>query len=191
MQSRHHIFVSALGRRIFLRHHLPTMKKRTLAILALLTLAACGYDSQRPTGIDESVSAAISPDDSSVITVTVRDPLPVKSARLIDPAGKVTQAFAIDTDRATYSDGGGLKPNVGVGVTGGSNGGVSTGIGIGFPLFGSGGGTATHRITESRIRLRIDDMAAYHLNWQRYTLAVDLDDGVNRRSFQMLPPAPR
>ncbi len=167
------------------------MMKRTLTIFALLTLTACGYNSQKPSGIGESVTSAISPEDASVIVVNVSDPLPVKAARLIDPAGKVTEGFAIDTDRATYSDGGGLKPNVGVGVTGGSNGGVSTGIGIGFPLFGSGSGTATHRVTESRIRLRIDDMAAYRANWQRYTLAVDLDDGVNRRSFQMLPPAPR
>ncbi|MDY0871452.1 hypothetical protein [Dongia rigui] len=166
------------------------MMKRTLTILALLALSACGYNSAQPGGIDESVAAAISPEDASVIVVTVRDPLPVKSARLIDPAGQATEAFAIDTDRATYSDGGGLKPNVGVGVTGGSSGGVSTGIGIGFPLFGSGSGTATHRVTESRIRLRIADMAAYRLNWQRYKLAVDLDDGVNRRAFQMVPPPP-
>jgi hypothetical protein len=168
------------------------MMKRTLTILlALVTLAACGYNSQKPSGIDESVTAAISAEDESVILISVRDPLPVTSARLIDPAGKVTEAFAIDTDRATYSNGGGVQPNVGVGVTGGSNGGVSTGIGIGFPLFGSGSGTATHRVTESRVRLRIADLAAYRLNWQRYAIAVDLDDGVNRRSFQMIPPAPR
>jgi hypothetical protein len=166
-------------------------KHPILPALAFLLLAACGYNSAKPGGIDESVTSAISAEDESIIVVTVRDPLPVKSARLIDPAGQATEAFAVDTDRATYSDGGGLKPNVGVGVTGGSNGGVSTGIGIGFPLFGSGSGTATHRVTESRIRLRIADMGAYRLNWQRYKLAVDLDDGVNRRSFQMVPPAPR
>lgn len=167
------------------------MMKRTLTIFALLTLAACGYNSPKPGGIDESVTSAISPEDASVIVVNVSDPLPVKSARLIDPAGKMTDAFAIDTDRQTYSNSRSSGPNVGVGVAGGSNGGVSTGIGIGIPLFGSDGGTATHRITESRIRLRIPDMAAYRLNWQHYALAVDLDDGVNRRSFQMIPPAPR
>jgi len=175
---------------IFLRHD-PPMMKRTLTILALLTLTACGYNAAKPGGIDESVTSVISPEDASIIVVNVRDPLPVKSARLIDPAGTATEAFAIDTDRATYAGGNGMQPNVGVGVTGGSNGGVSTGIGIGFPLFGSGSGTATHRVTESRIRLRIADMAAYRLNWQRYAIAVDLDDGVNRRSFQMVPPAPR
>jgi hypothetical protein len=167
------------------------MMKHPLAILAFLALTACGYNAEKPGGIDESVTAAISAEDESTILVSISDPLPVKAARLIDPAGKAVEAFAIDTDRASYSDGGGVRPNVGVGVTGGSNGGVSTGIGIGFPLFGSGSGTATHRVTESRVRLRIADMAGYRRDWQHYTLAVDLDDGVNRRSFQMIPPAPR
>ena len=158
--------------------------------LALLTLAGCGYSSTAPRGVDESVTSAISAEDETIIVVTVADPLPVKAARLIAPDGRVTEAFAIDRDRQSYSDGGGIQPNVGVGVVGGSSSGVSTGIGIGFPIFSSGGG-ATHRITESRVQLRIADIAAYRQAWQRYAIAVDLDDGVNRRSFQMVPPAPR
>lgn len=171
------------------------MKKHLLLTTAVLTVAAitiagCGYNSQRPSEIDESVASVISPEDQNVIVVNISDPLPVKAARLIDTAGQTTEAFAIDTDRRTYSRDTGLQPSVGVGVAGGSGGGVSTGIGVGFPLFSSSG-TATHRITESRIKLRIADMANYQQNWQRYKLAVDLDDGVNRRSFQMTPPAPR
>jgi hypothetical protein len=166
--------------------------RHSLIVLTFLALAGCGYNSAPPGGIDESVSTVISAEDATVIVVTVSDPLPVKSARLIAPDGQVTEAFAIDRDRQSYSDGGGVRPNVGVGVSGGSNGGVSTGIGIGFPIFSSGGGGgATRRITESRVQIRIDDPAAYRLNWQRYTLAVDLDDGVNRRQFQTVPPAPR
>lgn len=164
---------------------------RVLTLLAFLALAACGYNSAPPGGIDESVTTTISPEDAAVIVVRVSDPLPVKSARLIAPDGKLTEAFAIDRDRQTYSSSGGGQPNVGVGVSGGSSGGVSTGIGIGFPIFSSGSGQATHRITESRIEIRIPDLAAYRLNWQRYAIAVDLDDGVNRRAFQMIPPAPR
>nr|WP_298682144.1 hypothetical protein [uncultured Dongia sp.] len=166
--------------------------RHSLTIVTFLSLAACGYNSAPPGGIDESVITAISAEDAAVIVVTVSDPLPVKSARLIAPDGQVTEAFAIDRDRQSYSNNGGARPNVGVGVSGGSNGGVSTGIGIGFPIFSSGGGGgATHRITESRVQIRIDDPAAYRLNWQRYTLSVDLDDGVNRRQFQTVPPAPR
>jgi len=166
--------------------------KHNLLALAFLALTACGYNSAPPGGIDESVTTAISAEDETVIVLTVSDPLPVKAARLIAPDGTVTEAFAIDRDRQSYSDNGGVRPNVGVGVSGGSNGGVSTGIGIGFPIFSSGGGGATtHRITESRVQIRINDPAGYRLNWQRYTLAVDLDDGVNRRQFQTVPPTPR
>jgi uncharacterized membrane protein YgcG len=172
--------------------HIPTMQNRhTILAFAFLALAGCGYNSTPPRGIEESVQSVLSAEDETVILVTVTDPLPVSAARLIAPDGSVTEAFAIDRDRQTYSEGGGMRPNVGVGVSGGSSGGVSTGIGIGFPIFSSGGGGATHRLTESRVQLRIPDPAAYRLNWQRYVLAVDLDDGVNRRAFQTVPPAPR
>lgn len=173
------------------------MKNNALTALGILvTVAACGYDSPKPSAIDDSVSSAISAEDANVIVVNISDPLPVKSARLIDPAGIATDAFAIDTSRNTYFErrSGSYGPNVGVGIGGGSNGGVSTGIGIGIPLFGSGsssGSSTTHLVTDSRIRVRVNDMAAYRANWQRYKLAVDLDNGVRRRSFEMTPPAPR
>lgn len=168
------------------------MRTRTsLLALTFLILGACGYSAAPPRGIEESVTSAISPEDAAVIIVSVRDPLPVNSARLIAPDGRITEAFAIDRDRESYSQGGGVWPNVGVGVAGGSSSGVSTGVGIGFPIFSSGSGEATHRLTTSRVRIRITDLAAYRQAWQGYVLAVDLDDGVNRRSFEMLPPAPR
>ena len=168
----------------------PSMKRSALLAL-LLALAGCGYDSPPPRGIDEQVRASLTAEDDRVIVVTVTDPLPVKAARLIAPDGSTTEAYAIDRDSQTYGGGGGLRPNVGVGVTGGSSGGVSTGIGIGFPIFSSNDGGPARRLTESRVRLRIPDTADYRLNWQRYAIAVDLDDGVNRRSFQMIPPAPQ
>lgn len=163
----------------------------SLLALAFAFLTACGYSAARPGGIDESVTSTISAEDETVIVVSVSDPLPVKFARLIAPDGRSTEAFAIDRDRQSYADGGTARPNVGVGVSGGSNGGVSTGIGIGFPIFSSGSGQATHRVTTSRVEIRIPDLAAYRLAWQRYAIAIDLDDGVNRRSFRMVPPAPR
>lgn len=125
-----------------------------------------------------------------IITVTVSDPLPAKAARLIAPNGQVTMAHAIDTTRDIARDESSIRPRIGVGAVGGSGGGgISTGIGIGFPLFGDSD-TKTYSVTESRISFRLPDLADYRRNWQRYTIAVDLDDGVNRRSFQMLPPAP-
>lgn len=124
-----------------------------------------------------------------VITVTVSDPLPAKAARLIAPDGQITQAIAIDTERHMAHEDNGLRPSIGVGVAGGSSSNISTGIGIGFPLFGAGE-TRTYSVTDSRITFRLPDPAEYRRNWQRYAIAVDLDDGVNRRTFQMLPPAP-
>lgn len=188
--TTHHISVSGLGRRKNVGHISVMQIRLKVLALTLLALSGCGYNSAAPGGIEESVRSTLSAEDESIIIVTVTDPLPVAAARLIAPDGSITEAFAIDRDRQTYSEGGGVRPNVGVGVSGGSIGGVSTGIGIGFPIFSSGGG-ATHRITESRVQLRIPDPAAYRQNWQRYVLAVDLDDGVNRRAFQTVPPAPR
>ncbi|WP_133611538.1 hypothetical protein [Dongia mobilis] len=124
-----------------------------------------------------------------IITVTVTDPLPARSARLIAPDGAVTEAASIETERYTAHEDNSMRPRIGASVVGGSGGGVSTGIGIGFPLFGSDD-SRTWRETQSRITIRLPDMAAYRADWQRYAIAVDLDDGVNRRSFQMLPPAP-
>jgi hypothetical protein len=124
-----------------------------------------------------------------IITVTVSDPLPAKAARLVAPDGKITQAIAIDTERHMAHEDQGMRPRIGVGVAGGSSSNISTGIGIGFPLFGAGE-SQTYSVTESRITFRLPDSAAYRRDWQRYAIAVDLDDGVNRRTFQMLPPAP-
>lgn len=124
-----------------------------------------------------------------IVTVTVSDPLPVKEARLIAPDGSIVTASTIDGERLMTHEDNGLRPRIGVGVSGGSSGGVSTGIGIGFPLFPTGE-SKTYSVTRSRITFRLADPADYRQNWQRYAIAVDLDDGVNRRSFQMLPPAP-
>jgi hypothetical protein len=127
---------------------------------------------------------------SDVITVTVSDPLPAKAARLVAPDGTIITASAIDTERHMSHEDNSLRPRIGVGAAGGSGGGgISTGIGIGFPLFGSSE-SRTYSVTESRITFRLPDPAAYRRDWQRYAIAVDLDDGVNRRTFQMLPPAP-
>lgn len=167
------------------------MKVHALLAAACFALSACGYDSPPPRGINEQVSASLTATDDRVIIVNVTDPLPVKAARLIAPNGTQTEAYAIDRDTQDYGGGGGLRPNVGVGVTGGSSGGVSTGIGIGFPIFSSNDNGPARRLTESRVRIRIPDTADYRLNWQRYAIAVDLDDGVNRRTFQMVPPAPK
>lgn len=123
------------------------------------------------------------------IAVIVRDPLPVARAVLIDPRGHAVEAAHIDHDRIAYRGGSIGWPRIGVGVTGGSNSGISTGIGIGFPLLPQTT-EAAGSINESRFGFVIPDIAGYNATWQHWKLHVDLSDGVNSRSFETLPPAP-
>jgi hypothetical protein len=164
---------------------------RLLLLTAGLALAGCwGGETTPPPR--ESMASHFVLGSQDQITTTIVDPLPVKSALLRQPDGQSIAAYQIDKDRNTYTDtndyyGSGL----GVGVEGGSSGGVSTGVGFGFPLFGGGGPDArSHSTTTSTLRFKIPDMAAYRRDWQRWVLHVDLDDGVNRRSIETLPPAP-
>jgi hypothetical protein len=140
----------------------------------------------------ESVDSQFVAGASDQIQTTVVDALPVKTAVLKMPDGTTLAAAQIDRDRNTYSEDTGYGPNLGVGVAGGSRGGVSSGIGFGFPLFGGGGpgGNYTHSMTTSRVRFRVPDMAAYRRDWQHWVLHIDLDDGANSRAIETLPPAP-
>jgi hypothetical protein len=124
-----------------------------------------------------------------VIEVTVRDPLPVKSAVLVDPTGVETAAYDIQRDRQTYSSNGGPRPSVGVGVAGGSSGHFGTGIGIGFPIY-SGGSDYRSDITESTAKVKISNPVLYRNSWQSWKLRVDLEDGANKRTIEIAPPKP-
>jgi hypothetical protein len=123
------------------------------------------------------------------IYVTVRDPLPVSAAMLVDPQGHQIDARRIDHDRIAYGGSNVGWPSIGVGVMGGSNSGVSTGIGIGFPLF-PGQAQAAGSINESRFGFVVPDVAAYNASWQHWKIHIDLSNGVTSRSFETLPPAP-
>lgn len=154
-------------------------------------LAGCwSGDTEAPPR--ESVVSRFMLGSQDEILTTIVDPLPVKTALLREPDGQTIAAYQIDRERNTYTDtndpyGSGL----GVGVEGGSNGGISTGVGFGFPLFGGGGpDSRSHSTTTSTVRFKVPDMAAYRRDWQHWVLHIDLDDGANRRSIETLPPAP-
>jgi hypothetical protein len=162
-----------------------------LAAILAPVLAGCDSASLPPAPRQSMTSrfAAGAPD---VIETTLVDPLPVRVATLRPANGPAIAALSIDTERNLYSDETGYGPNVDIGVAGGSASPVTTGIGIGFPLFGGGPGSARHTasMTTSTMRFRIPDMAAYRRDWQHWVLHLDLDDGASRRTIETLPPAP-
>ncbi len=174
------------------------MRKILSAVLiaAALLPAACsshrggggGYGGtvDVPYGTDAHFLAS----DPTVIEVSVRDPLPAARVFLIDPTGAQTAAFDIQRDRRIYRSDSGPQPSIGVGVGGGSSGHVSTGIGIGFPIFSDSGPSQTSAVIDSTAKLRIPNPVLYRETWQSWKLRVELDDGVTKRVLETLPPKP-
>lgn len=166
-----------------------------ILIAAALLPAACSTQRGGGGGYGSTVSvpygaeAHFLAEDATVIEVTIRDPLPAARAFLIDPNGVETAAFEIQRDKRIYQSDGGAQPSIGVGVGGGSSGRVSTGIGIGFPIFSSGP-SQTSAVFDSRAKVRISNPVLYRATWQSWKLRVELDDGVSKRVIETLPPKP-
>ena len=164
---------------------------RVACLAVVLALAACsnsggsGYGGTSPYSTDAHFLSG----DPTVIEVTIRDPLPVKHAVLIDPTGVETAAYDIQRDRQTYSSDGGPRPSVGVGVGGGSSGHFGTGIGIGFPIYSGGSGSRAD-VTESTAKVKISNPVLYRNSWQSWKLRIDLEDGANKRTIELAPPKP-
>src|SRR4051812_32340381 len=103
-----------------------------ISVLALglflgVTLGGCSGDGDTPPP-RESVASDFVRGSADQIQTTVVDVLPVKAAALRRPDGQTVAADQIDRDRNVYNEDTGYGPNLGVGVAGGSNGGVSSGI---------------------------------------------------------------
>ena len=160
--------------------------------MVALLVAGC-ESSDLPPAPPESVTSAFMAEAPAMIETRIVDPLPARAAMLKLPDGTTLPAVSIDGERNLYSDSTGYGPNFGARVEGGSSSGVSTGFGIGFPLFG-GGGPGGHQVgamSTSTIRFKVPDLAAYRRDWQRWILHVDLDEGGgNQRVIETLPPAP-
>jgi hypothetical protein len=162
------------------------MKQTFFSILAIVVLAGCS--SGGGSGTQYSSEAHFLSGDPTVIEVTVRDPLPVKRAVLVDPTGAETDAYDIQRDRQSYGSDGGARPTVGVGVGGGSSGHFGTGIGIGFPIYS--GGSSYREVTESIAKVKIGNPVLYRNSWQSWKLRVELEEGATKRTVELVPPKP-
>ena len=174
------------------------MRKILAALLITTALLPAACSSHRGGGggyggtvdVPYGTDAHFLASDPTVIEVSVRDPLPAARVFLIDPTGAQTAAFDIQRDRRIYRSDGGPQPSIGVGVGGGSSGHVSTGIGIGFPIFSDSGPTQTSAVIDSTAKVRISNPVLYRETWQSWKLRVELDDGVSKRVLETLPPKP-
>ena len=161
------------------------MRIVVIACLALAALAACASDHAEPA--KTLYQATFAPDSQDVMVVEVRDDEPMTAARLVAPDGTNSDAYSIDTDRRPGGASTGILPSVGVGVSGGSSSHVSTGIGIGFPIFGSNGPTPRPQY-HSTARIQVRDMAAYRANWQKFEVRLTVGEG--SAEHQVVIPAP-
>ena len=183
-----------------------SMRRLVVPVLALgLTLAACSSNSNYGGGgsgyggvgsgssssnVPYGANAHFLASDPTVIEVTVRDPLPAARVTLIDPTGAQTAAYDIQRDKQIYHSDYGPRPSVGVGVFGGSSGHISTGVGIGFPIFSSGQSNYTAAVVDSTAKVKISNPVLYRESWQRWKLRVEFEDGSNARTIEMVPPKP-
>lgn len=159
--------------------------KQLLGLLALLAVAACAGDDDR--AISSPVAATFVAGSTDRIEVTVADRQPVETAELVAPDGTATAAYQIDRSK-TIDDGGGAQPSVGVGVFGGSSGRIGTSVGINFPVGRSG--APSDPVIDSRIIIKVPDMASYRAGWTGYRLRLHLGTTeTNRRVMEI--PAPR
>ena len=160
---------------------------RSFLCLAILLLGAC---SQRPTPppAPPPLTVGFAAGLPDVVEVTMVDRQPVEQASLVNPDGKAFVAYQITRDRLAVGSDPGIAAGGGMGVFGGSSGGVSSGFGIGFPFFGSP--PTTDSVVQSHALIRVDDMNAYGADWPRWKLHLRLGSPeTSERDVEF--PAPR
>lgn len=142
-------------------------------------------------GIDYPVTATFVPGYPDILEVQIRDDQAASEVALVAPGGATTAAYQLDTTKQVIVPEEDSGVNFGVGVAGGSDGDVRTGIGIGFPIFGSAAPPKPETEVLTRARVRIADLAAYRADWQRWVLRVMFDVGRStERKMEIVAPQP-
>lgn len=132
---------------------------RFLLLLLPLALAACG-SSYRPVA-----NARFEAPDR--ILVLTRSGQPLEEATLVAPDGRGWTAERLESEAPRRM----ARPDIGIGVEGGSSSGVNPGLTFGLPLFGWIGSLAEEKPPVSaRAEIRVGDPAAYRRDWRNWTI---------------------
>jgi len=106
---------------------------------------------------------------------------------LIDPAGRSHAAEIMTPITRERARGGGLRPTIGIGVTGGTSSGIKPSISLGLHATG---GTVDHS-RALRARVPIPDPAAFLRTAARWRIGVDFIDVTGEARHLSFPVAPR
>jgi hypothetical protein len=137
--------------------------------LALLLLAAACANQAPPPPPAPPMTVGFAAGLTDVLQVSIIDRQPMEQATLIGPDGKGVAAYQISRDRIAGPQDPGIAAGLGFGAYGGSSNGVSSGFGLGFPLFGSPPPPAVP-VVQSQALIRVGDMTAYRAGWQQWKL---------------------
>jgi hypothetical protein len=159
-----------------------------LPLLAAAATAACSSGPAEP-----AANASFIP-QSNAIQVTVTGGQPLRIAQLIGPAGEVTPASSINTERRSSGGsyyGGGPSVGFGLGGFGGSRGGGGFGssIGIGIPLGGGASDPGYDRVVSSAA-FALPDPVGYRSTWQSYRIELQIGDPPAVRTLTLAAPPP-
>lgn len=149
----------------------PRGRRGVVLAMALLLLSGCGGMTPAAAPPDTITARFVPGGPVNVITVTVIDPLPLRSAELVGPKGLTTPAYSIDVT---------ANPTE-----------VSTpGAGVfaatpGMPL------TVARRATNlSTALLRLPDPVYYVNTWRDWRLRLHLGSAAGGRDVTLDAPAP-
>ncbi len=160
-------------------HGLLVFVPRIAAALALLALAACG------SGYRPVANARFEPPDR--ILVLTRSAKPLQEATLVAPDGSGWSASQVDSDAPRRT----ARPDIGIGVEGGSASGVNPGISIGLPLFGwIGSAFRETPPVQGRAMIRVPDAARYRRDWPAWTIELLFGPPGSAESLTLMAPDP-
>jgi hypothetical protein len=172
-------------------------KSTPALIAAMLLLTGCsgglfgGGDSDRPQPVPVTLESApnVPAIDPDLVEIRYEGERSPSTIALIAPDGTSTAARDVERTSEITADEYNF-PDIRVGVDGGSSSGVHTGIGIGFPIFGTGKEAAPPR-TVTIARFQPPDIAHYRANWKRYRVELLFAPGTDDfERIELLAPEP-